>query len=188
MRCAIHTRRRMFRKGSLNPARLTFTTTLGRSGAQNRGQESREKHENAPSGTGAPRCNANSCTSGPQRSLKKAEMQTQYSPEETVSQQQKQNVNEHLGKHQNSKFIFRSCVCHVTLPPSAHQRPRLPHGAHTKARKIPNLHFFRISTHQRQRRSTIEGSKSKRDLSQRGRRACHTCLGPQDLPVSISPA
>ena len=68
-------------------------------------KRAREKHERVPSNTGEPGCNAKSCPSPPQRTLKKRDMKTQYFRRKTSPR--RENVNNHIGKHQITKSISR---------------------------------------------------------------------------------
>ena len=81
--------RRMFRKGSQSPTRLTFETPLGSPGTQNRDQESLSQAERAASCAREPQGNAKSCLKAPQRTLEKREMETQYSRSKTLPQEGK---------------------------------------------------------------------------------------------------
>ena len=133
VRCAIRTCRRMFRKGSPNPARLTFETVLGSQTPKIHAKSSTEPQE------------------GPEWH-RRAWMEHQIVPKFSLEDSQKtrngnsifsretsprkENVNKHMGRHQIAEYIFRTL--HVPHQ-SASKRTMAPQTAPRCPEAPPNV-------------------------------------------------
>ena len=116
--CGCRTCRRMFRKGSQSPTRLTLETPLGFPGTQNRDQENlrqaREGRELRRRASREPK----SCLKASQRIHNKREMETQYSRGKTFSHDGKcQSTN---GKTSNCKHNLSTPVCATLISLQPH--------------------------------------------------------------------
>ena len=128
VRWAIRTCRRMFRKGSPNPARLTFETVFGQPDAQNTCQESLTEPQEGPEWhRRAWMEHKIGPKPSPEDSQKTRNGSSIFSRENPLPRR-KMSINT-WGNIKFESTFFESCMCHINPRLSAPWRPGLPHVA-----------------------------------------------------------